>query len=73
MFSYLGEQSSQISGETKNIFLLPKLTKERQSLPFLMPTTTASVISIKFCADVNGDLAKQYPCVYPVDNIVYVF
>ena len=51
LVSHMGEQISQVSNETKNIFVWPQLTKDRQSLRMLKPTTTAGVISIKFCSD----------------------
>ena len=35
----------------QNVFLWPQLTKDRQSLSLLMPTTTAGLSSIKLCVD----------------------
>ena len=38
------------------------LTKDHQSLPLLIPTTTTGYFNEVMCRPDKGDLAKQYPC-----------
>ena len=58
------------AGFLMKLKILCGLTKDRQSLPLRMPTTTAGVSSIWFCAEWTNE-TKQYPCVLPVVEVIY--